>query len=111
MRVIMRGKQDCWRFVANGECDRHSHAGAWAPDAGQALLVPTQEHGNEGIERVLARALPALVRAAERARKIAMQTGTDLVVQENGKIRHITFADNNEVAEPCAVYKPDTNDN
>lgn len=89
--------------------------------------IPTQEHGRQmrgkhssfprrsmgtrALSGYLARALPALVRAAERARKIAMQTGTDLVVQENGKIRHITFADNNEVAEPCAVYKPDTNDN
>ncbi len=60
---------------------------------------------------LLARALPALVRAAERARKLAMQTGTDLVVRENGKIRHITFADNNEVVENHAAYKPDTNDN
>ena len=56
---------------------------------------------------LLRKALPALRRAALQAKKVAMQTGTDLVVQENGKIRHITFAANHEVAEPRASYKPD----
>lgn len=57
---------------------------------------------------LLAKVLPALERAAEQARKVAMQTGTDLVVQENGKVRHITFANSGEVAELHADYKPGT---
>ena len=59
---------------------------------------------------LLARALPALVRAAEQARILAINTGTDLVIQENGRVRHISFVDNN-VAKPSAGYKPDMDNN
>ncbi len=36
---------------------------------------------------LLAKALPALQRAARRARLIASQTGTNIIVLENGKIK------------------------
>ena len=39
-------------------------------------------------------------RAAERARALAMQTGTALVVRENGRLCRITFVDGREVIEP-----------
>lgn len=58
---------------------------------------------------LLTKVLPALERAAEQARKIAMQTGTDLVVMENGKIRHITFAKNTGVAENPVNYQAKDN--
>ena len=45
-------------------------------------------------------ALRALERAAERARALAMQTGTALVVRENGRVCRITFVDGREVIEP-----------
>lgn len=60
---------------------------------------------------LLAKALPALMRAAEQAKKLAMQTGTDLVVQENGEIRHITFINNSGVAESRSNYNPGTDNN
>ena len=47
-------------------------------------------------------ALRALERAAERARALAMQTGTALVVRENGRLCRITFVDGREVIEPLS---------
>lgn len=37
----------------------------------------------------LRNALPALRRAAELARKIAIQTGTDLVIVRDGRLQHV----------------------
>ena len=34
-------------------------------------------------------ALAALQRAAQKARELAVQTGTDLIVSHNGQVRHI----------------------
>ncbi len=41
---------------------------------------------------LLAKALPALKRAALQARLIAAQTGTDLIVLENAQIRRIEIS-------------------
>ncbi len=41
---------------------------------------------------LLAKALPALKRAALQARLVAAQTGTDLIVLENGQIRRIKIS-------------------
>ncbi len=50
---------------------------------------------------LLAKALPALQRAARRARLIASQTGTNLIVLENGKIsrKKIRVEDTQDIQE------------
>jgi len=47
--------------------------------------------------------LPALLRAAQRARELAMQTGTELVVSRNGVIERIDPRTLQEPApgDPC----------
>jgi len=50
---------------------------------------------------------PALQRAAQRAREIAMQTGTAIVVSRNGVIEHIypkPESESAQVQEPQAPY-------
>ena len=42
----------------------------------------------------LANSFAALRRAAQRAREVAAQTGTDLIVWRNGKIEHIPMPEN-----------------
>jgi hypothetical protein len=43
----------------------------------------------EARDQDLAHSFAALRRAAQRAREVAAQTGTDLIVWRNGKIEHI----------------------
>jgi len=62
---------------------------------------------NKSIEQaknpLLARAYPALVRAAEQARKLAMQTGTKIVVMRAGRIQHLS--PNSSKARPTSDPK------
>ncbi|WP_295388860.1 hypothetical protein [uncultured Thiodictyon sp.] len=56
---------------------------------------------DEASDPDLRNSLQAMRRATKRAREIAAQTGTDIVVQEGSVIRHISpGAESKEVAEP-----------
>ncbi len=61
---------------------------------------------------LLAKALPALKRAAIQARLIAAQTGTDLIVLEKGKIRRIKISaeDIQGIREQAASYDSASDD-
>lgn len=53
----------------------------------------------------------AMMRAAERARHVATQTGTLLIVSRNGvieRIRPILFSESHAVQEASAPYGPKT---
>jgi hypothetical protein len=57
-------------------------------------------------DRLLRGSLPALLRAARRARERAWQTNTRLVVSENGRLRYIEVKAA-RVAADRADYGPD----
>ena len=46
--------------------------------------------------------LPAMARAALRAREVARATHTALVMQIDGRIEHVRFSDSNEIARPAS---------
>jgi|GEM_PF-1460853 len=54
---------------------------------------------------LLSKALPALERAAQRAREVARQTDTAIIVCDRGQLRRISFNSmTGEVAEEKADY-------
>ena len=52
---------------------------------------------------LLKKAMAALERAAVKAREIAAQTGTALVVMQDGKVQHIRP---DRVSESAEIYQP-----
>jgi len=62
---------------------------------------------DQALDADLRLSLPALRRAARRARELAIQTGTDLIVSHNGVLQRITPTQalpTNQVQEEPATY-------
>lgn len=58
------------------------------------LVLPTNQYNSESKETDLQKsALFAMQRAAEEARKIAIQTNTAIVIKVDGKIKQISAAE------------------
>jgi hypothetical protein len=58
------------------------------------LVMPANQYRSENQESELQKgALTAMQRAAEEARRIAIQTNTAIVVKVDGEIKHITAAE------------------